>query len=80
MSEKSIIPSSSLRDITLSDEDFQTSIMMTALLVTGSESGIGKDHLRAYARRPNTTVVAAIRECADSPAAVNLTSLPGGCD
>lgn len=50
----------------------------TAVLVTGSKSGIGKGLLAAYAARPNTLAIAAIRDGPDSAPATALTSLPVG--
>jgi len=50
----------------------------TTVLITGCKSGIGKGLLSAYAARPNTTAIAAIRDAPDSPAAQALTSLPTG--
>ena len=52
--------------------------MSTTVLITGSKSGIGKGLLSAYALRPNTTAIAAIRNGADSPSAATLSSLPVG--
>jgi norsolorinic acid ketoreductase len=50
----------------------------TTVLITGSKSGIGKGLLSAYAARPNTLAIAAIRDGPDSEAARALTSLPVG--
>ncbi|KIV79162.1 hypothetical protein PV11_06740 [Exophiala sideris] len=50
----------------------------TTVLVTGSKSGIGKGLPTAYASRPNTLVIAAIRDGPDSAPATALTSLPVG--
>ena len=54
--------------------------MSTTVLVTGSKSGIGKGLLEAYAARPNTIAIAAIRDGPDSAAAKELTSLAVGKD
>ncbi|KAK5046815.1 hypothetical protein LTR84_007169 [Exophiala bonariae] len=48
----------------------------TTVLVTGAKAGIGKGLLEAYASRPNTLAVAAIRNGPESPEALALTSLP----
>jgi len=50
----------------------------TTVLITGSKSGIGKGLLSAYASRPNTLAIAAIRDGPESEAAKALTSLPVG--
>ncbi|KAI1617304.1 hypothetical protein EDD37DRAFT_616198 [Exophiala viscosa] len=50
----------------------------TTVLITGCKSGIGKGLLTAYASRPNTLAIAAIRDGPDSEPATALTSLPVG--
>ncbi|KAK5727370.1 hypothetical protein LTR15_003265 [Elasticomyces elasticus] len=50
----------------------------TTVLVTGSKAGIGNGILAAYASRPNTIAIAAIRDGADSPSAKAISSLPTG--
>lgn len=52
--------------------------MTTTVLITGSKSGIGKGLLATYASRPNTTVIAAIRDGKSSSAAKELETLPTG--
>jgi norsolorinic acid ketoreductase len=52
--------------------------MSTTVLITGFKSGIGKGLLEAYASRPNTTAIAAIRDGPDSPASKEPTSLSTG--
>jgi hypothetical protein len=47
--------------------------MSTTVLITGFKSGIGKGLLEAYASRPNTTAIAAIRDGPDSPASKEPT-------
>ncbi|KEF58749.1 uncharacterized protein A1O9_06675 [Exophiala aquamarina CBS 119918] len=50
------------------------------VLITGTKAGIGKGLLKAYAARPGTLVVAAIRDGPDSPIAAELTSIPTAKD
>lgn len=50
----------------------------TTVLVTGCKSGIGRGLLSAYASRPNTLAIAAIRDGPDSAAGKALISLPVG--
>jgi norsolorinic acid ketoreductase len=50
----------------------------TTVLITGAKTGIGKGLLAAYASRPNTTVIAAIRDGLNSTATNALKSLPVG--
>jgi len=52
----------------------------STVLITGSKTGIGKGLLEAYASRPNTLAIAAIRDGPDSSAAAALTSLPTAKD
>jgi norsolorinic acid ketoreductase len=48
----------------------------TTVLITGTKTGIGRGLLEAYASRPNTLAIAAIRDSPDSSAAAALTSIP----
>ena len=50
----------------------------TIVLVTGSKAGIGRGILSAYAQRPNTIAIAAIRDGPKSTPAEDLTSVPTG--
>ncbi|KIW15321.1 hypothetical protein PV08_05366 [Exophiala spinifera] len=50
----------------------------TTVLITGSKSGIGRGLLTAYAARPNTLAIAAIRDGPDSTPASSLTNIPVG--
>lgn len=52
--------------------------MTTTVLITGAKSGIGKGLLALYASRPNTIVIAAIRDGRSSSAAKELENLPTG--
>jgi norsolorinic acid ketoreductase len=54
--------------------------MPTTVLVTVSKSGIGKGLLEAYAVKPNTIAIAAIRDGPDSAAAKELASIDVGKD
>lgn len=42
--------------------------MTTNVLITGTKAGIGQGLMAAYAARPNTTIIAAIRDAPDSEA------------
>jgi norsolorinic acid ketoreductase len=48
------------------------------VLITGCKTGIGKGLLAAYALRPNTTAIAAIRDGPASSSASDIASLPTG--
>ncbi|KAK6382176.1 hypothetical protein LTS17_004062 [Exophiala oligosperma] len=50
----------------------------TTVLITGCKSGIGRGLLTAYAARPNTLAIAAIRDGPDSAPASSLTSMSVG--
>lgn len=50
----------------------------TTVLITGSKSGIGRGLLAAYALRPNTLVISAIRDDPESDPAKDLLSLRVG--
>jgi norsolorinic acid ketoreductase len=71
------LPSSPLHPTRHFVQQFEMSFT-TSVLITGSKSGIGKGLLAAYASRPNTLAIAAIRDGPDSGAAKALTSLPVG--